>query len=96
LTRDYTLHHLWKEMIEEDSNVVAEACPPKGNSASMRVTRCFIDEVSRDIGLLPLANRLCYGDYLFWENYHPNITFSRTQTLVDGDPICDHTVTWND
>jgi hypothetical protein len=96
LTRGYTLHHLWKEMIEKDSNVVAEACPAKGNSASMRVTRCFIDEVSRDIGLLPLADRLCYGDYLFWENYHPNITFSRTQTLVDGDPICDHTVTWKD
>jgi hypothetical protein len=52
--------------------------------------------VSRDIGLLPLADRLCYGDYLFWENYHPNIAFSRTQTLIDGDSICDHTVTWTD
>ena len=96
LTRDYTLHHLWREMIEKDSNIVAEACQAKGDSASMRVTRCFINEVSRDIGLLPLAGRLCYGDYLFWDEYHPKITFSRTQTLVDGDPICDHTVTWTD
>jgi len=96
LTRSYTLNYLWKEMIKEDSNIVSEACLPKGNSASMRVTRCFIHEVSRDIGLLPLADRLCHGDYLFWEDYHPNITFSRTQTLVGGDPICDHTVTWTD
>ena len=96
LTREYTLHHLWAEMISKDTNIVSEACPPEGNSASMRVTRCFINEVSRDIGLLPLAGRLCYGDYLFWESYHPNITFSRTRTLVDGDPICNHTVTWTD
>ena len=96
LTREYILHHLWEGMIAKDTNIVSEACPPKGNSASMRVTRCFINEVSRDIGLLPLADRLCYGDYLFWESYHPNITFSRTQTLVDGDPICNHTVTWTD
>ena len=96
LTKEYILHHLWAEMISKDTNIVSEACPPKGSSASMRVTRCFINEVSRDIGLLPLADRLCYGDYLFWENYHPNITFSRAHTLVDGDPICDHTVTWTD
>jgi len=96
LTKEYILHHFWEGMIARDTNIVSEACPPKGNSASMRVTRCFINEVSRDIGLLPLADKLCYGDYLFWENYHPNIAFSRTQTLVDGDPICNHTVTWTD
>ena len=96
LTREYILHRLWAEMIPKDTNIVSEACPPEGSTASMRVTRCFINEVSRDIGLLPLADRLCYGDYLFWESYHPNITFSRTQTLVDGDPICNHTVTWTD
>ena len=94
LTRDYILHHLWEDMIAKDTNIIAEACPPKGNAASMRVTRCFINEVSRDIGLLPVANRLCNADYLFWENYHPNITFSRTRTLVGGDLFCDHTVTW--
>jgi len=96
LTRDYTLHHLWPEMIKRDSNIVADACPPKENSASLRVTRCFINEVARDIGLMAVADRLCYGDVLFWENYHPNITFSRTQTLIGGDPICDHTLTWTD
>jgi hypothetical protein len=96
LTKEYILNHLWAEMIPKDTNIVSEACPPKGDSASMRVTRCFINEVSRDIGLLPLADKLCYGDCLFWENYHPNITFSRTRTLVAGDPICDHTVTWTE
>jgi hypothetical protein len=96
LTRDYTLHHLWPEMIKRDSNILAEARPPEGNSASLRVTRCFISEVARDIGLMAVADRLCYGDVLFWEKYHPNIAFSRTQTLMGGDPICDHTLTWID
>ncbi len=96
LTRDYVVNDLYREMIPKDANIVAEACPAKGNSGSMRVTRCFINEVSREIGLHPLADKLCYGDYIFWESYHPNVSFSRTQTLVDGDPICDHTVTWTE
>ena len=96
LTRDYTLNHLWPEVIKRDYNIVAKACPPKGNSASLQVTRCFINEVARDIGLMDVADRLCDGDVLFWEKYHTNIAFSRTQTLIGGDPICDHTLSWID
>lgn len=96
LTRDYVLHRLWPEMIERDDNIEAEATPPRGDSASLRVHRCFINEVARDIGLMPVADRLCFGDFRFWDGYHPQIRFSRTKTLVTGDSICDHTLTWID
>jgi len=93
-TKDFTLHHAWQELIKKDYNVVAEVSPPKGNSVSLHVHRCFINEVARDLGLLPVGDRICFGDFIFWEDYHPNIKFSRTKTLLSGDSYCDHTLTW--
>jgi hypothetical protein len=83
-------------MIRQDYNIVAEACPPDASSASINVHRCFFNEVVRDIGLMPIADRICHADIVFWEKYHPNITFSRTKTLIAGDDLCDHTLTWTD
>jgi hypothetical protein len=96
LTRDYVLHQLWPEMIDRDYNIEAEACSPSGTSVSLKVRRCFINEVARDVGLMPVADRICSGDFRFWEGYHPRLRFSRTQTLLAGDPLCDHTLTWLD
>jgi len=94
LTREYVLHELWQDMIERDYNIEAEASPPCDSRASLRVRRCFINEVVRDVGLMPVADRICFGDFRFWEGYHPRVRFSRTKTLLAGDPICDHTLSW--
>ena len=99
LTKDLVLHRLWPEMIRLDYNVEAEAVPPdpsRGNSASLCVRRCYINEVVRDVGLLPMADAICGGDEVFWDGYHPNVRFSRTRTLLRGDSVCDHTLTWKD
>jgi hypothetical protein len=96
LSRDYVLHHLWRDMISRDYNIEAESLPSQDNSASLQVHRCFINEVVRDIGLMPVADRFCFGDFRFWEDYHPNVHFSRTRTLLAGDLLCDHTLTWVD
>jgi len=94
LTRDVVLHQVWQGLVKGDDNIVAEVCPPEGDSVSLLVRRCFINEVARDIGLLSVGDRICYGDYIFWENYHPNVKFSRTKTLMAGDTFCNHTLTW--
>jgi hypothetical protein len=96
LTKDIVLHEVWPNLVENDYNVDAEACPPKRNSATLHVHRCFFNEVVRDIGLMDVADRICHADFVFWENYHPNITFSRTKTLIAGDNLCDHTINWTD
>jgi len=95
-TKDFVLNHVWPHLIARDYNVEAVAMPSDGNSASLHVTRCFIHEVAMDVGLKPVADRLCHGDYIFWETYHPNVKFSRTHTLVNGDDHCNHTITWVD
>jgi hypothetical protein len=96
LSKELVLHRLWPKMIRRDYNIVAEADPPRGNSASLRVRRCYINEVVREVGLMPVADKICGGDFVFWDGYHRNVSFSRTQTLLRGDSLCDHTLTWKD
>jgi hypothetical protein len=95
-TRDFMLHNVFQNLVANDYNVEATVMPPEGNSVSLNVRRCFINEVARDVGLMQVADRLCYGDHIFWKNYHPQVIFSRTRALIDGDDLCDHTLTWVD
>lgn len=96
LSKDLVLKRLWPEMIRRDYNIVADAVPHDGNSASLCVQRCYINEVVREVGLMPVADRICGGDFVFWDGYHRNVVFSRTRTLLRGDSLCDHTLTWKD
>jgi hypothetical protein len=93
-TKDFMLHHAWQELIRNDYNIVAEVSPPAGDSVSLHVRRCFINEVVRDVGLMPVGDRICYGDVVFWKDRHPCIEFSRTKTLLAGDDCCNHTLRW--
>jgi hypothetical protein len=94
MNRDVVLHEVWKGFVENDYNVEATIDPVDGSSVSLRVTRCFINEVIRDLGLLSLADIICGTDFRFWDGYHPNVRFSRTKTLLAGDDVCNHTLTW--
>lgn len=96
LSKEIVLHKVWPDLIKQDYNVVAEACPPGEHSATMHVSRCFFNEVARDVGLTPVADKICHADFVFWEHYHPNIIFSRTKTLIAGDNLCDHTLNWRE
>jgi len=93
-TKEFMLNHVWQHLVAHDYNIEGNVMPPAGNSVSLNVQRCFYNEVARDVGLMPVADRMCYGDYIFWETYHPNVKFSRTKTLISGDDHCNHTITW--
>jgi hypothetical protein len=95
-TKEFMLNHVWQHLVEKDYNIRGSVMPPEGDSISLNVQRCFYDEVSRELGLMPIADRMCNGDFIFWETYHPNVRFSRTKTLIKGDDYCNHTLTWVD
>jgi L-2-amino-thiazoline-4-carboxylic acid hydrolase-like protein len=95
-TRDFVLNNVWQYLTDRDYNIEGSVMPPNGNSISLNVQRCFYNEVARDLELMAIASRMCHGDYVFWKTYHPNVRFSRTKTLIDGDAYCDHTLTWVD
>jgi hypothetical protein len=93
-TKNFMLHNVWPYLVANDYNIEGKVMPPEGNSVSLNVKRCFYNEVSRDVGLMPVAHLMCQSDYIFWENFHPNVKFSRTKTLIAGDDHCNHTLTW--
>ena len=57
----------------------------------IKATECLWAKVYRekDAGDLGFAT-VCYADALWAKSAHPNIKFTRTKTLMQGDSHCDH------
>jgi hypothetical protein len=76
----------WKEggALEID---VLEA---NGDRLSFNVTRCRYAEMYRALGLADLGASLsCERDGALVEGFNPEITLTRTQTIMGGAPFCD-------
>jgi len=55
------------------------------------VTRCFLADEAAAHGMPELAHAFyCAWDEGFCQGLSPKISFIRTQTLMNGDPCCDH------
>jgi hypothetical protein len=54
------------------------------------VTRCRYAEMYRALGVLELGAVLsCGRDYALGEGFNPDMTLTRTQTIMEGAPFCD-------
>ena len=57
---------------------------------SFNVTRCKYAEMYRALGLADLGGSLsCLRDYALIEGFNPDVTLTRTQTIMEGAPHCD-------
>ena len=60
------------------------------NTFAFNVTRCKYSEMYREMGLANIGALLsCVRDAEFIAGYNPEITFTRTQTLMEGASHCD-------
>ncbi|MFH0761350.1 MAG: L-2-amino-thiazoline-4-carboxylic acid hydrolase [Bacteroidota bacterium] len=58
---------------------------------SWRVTECLNAKVFRKLEAADIGYAtLCHGDEAWAKAFNPNITFSRTKTLMEGHDCCDH------
>ncbi len=54
------------------------------------VTRCRFAEMYASLGLADIGGLLsCARDAAMIDGFNPNITFERTQTIMEGAPYCD-------
>lgn len=54
------------------------------------VTRCRYAEMYRALGIPELGAVLsCGRDYALGEGFNPNMKLTRTQTIMEGAPLCD-------
>lgn len=61
-----------------------------GERLSFNVVRCRYAEMYRAIGLGDLGSSLsCQRDFALAEGFNPEISLTRTQTLMEGAPFCD-------
>ena len=82
----FSVLELWKR---EDA-LVSETVVETETQLEFNVTRCRYAEMYREMGLEEIGGLLsCVRDYEFMQGYNPNITYSRTQTLMQGASHCD-------
>lgn len=61
-----------------------------GDRFSFNVTRCRYAEMYRGLGIPELGALFsCNRDYAMVEGFNPEITLTRTQTIMGGAPHCD-------
>ena len=75
-TRD---HALEIEVIEESEDVL-----------SFNVTRCRYAELYDSLGILNIGTIFsCARDFALIEGFNPDVSLTRTQTIMEGAPFCD-------
>ena len=60
------------------------------SSVRFRFTACPWATHFRALGRPDVGRFFCDADYPMVECFSPSLGFERTQTLMDGDPCCDH------
>ena len=61
-----------------------------GERFSFNVTRCRYAEMYRALGVPELGTLLsCNRDFALVEGFNPDVTLTRTQTIMEGAPHCD-------
>jgi hypothetical protein len=70
--------HNWQRVIDEPGRV------------GYHYTRCMWAEIFHELGEPELGLILCASDEPAVISYNPELAFTRTKTLMDGDELCDH------
>lgn len=77
------------------NTLVMEIVEDSEKAFELKVSEClwastFRDADAGDIGYA----MVCYGDYAWARGYNSKIEMVRDQTLMQGDPICNHRYIW--
>jgi predicted ArsR family transcriptional regulator len=86
---DTVVEALWDQMGEIAEFTVEERTP---ELLRFRVTRCLFADEMRALNAADIGFAFyCSYDYGFCQGLNPEIKFTRSQTLMQGDRCCDHT-----
>jgi hypothetical protein len=76
----------WKQ----DDALEIEVLEQSAQRFSFNVTRCRYAELYRALGIPELGAVLsCNRDFSLIEGFNPEVTLTRTQTIMEGAPFCD-------
>ncbi len=85
---DTVMKVLWDQMDGLAEFTVEERTP---ELLQLKVTKCLFADEMRTLGAADIGLAFyCSYDYGFCQGLNPEIKFTRTQTLMQGDRCCDH------
>ena len=70
--------HMWEKVISEPDRV------------GYNFTRCMYAEIFGELGEPDLGWVICARDEPWAKSYNPKIQFKRTETLMEGNKVCNH------
>jgi hypothetical protein len=81
---------LVREVWSKDVAMTVEFFEETDRNLSFNVTRCAYAELYQNMGILEFGFCLsCCRDEAFIQGFNPQIRLLRTQTIMQGAPICD-------
>jgi hypothetical protein len=82
-------NHFWKHAL------TFEIVEDTSQAFEVRVTECLWAKTFRELGATDIGYVLiCHPDYAYCQGFNPQITMSRSQTLMQGDNYCNHRWVW--
>ncbi len=61
----------------------------------LKITECLWAKTLRDMGAADIGYALiCHRDYGDCQGFNPNITLTRSKTLMQGNDCCNHRLVW--
>jgi predicted ArsR family transcriptional regulator len=90
-TLESLLKLIWEPMIGAGFEYTYKK---RGRETRFRVTRCPLYDMAKELGAEKwLYHLACLTDEPTVTGFNKNIRFSRSQTLMKGHPVCNHTYT---
>lgn len=78
------------EAWKKDDALVIDVLDQTDETFSFNVTRCRYAELYAELGIPELGSILsCDRDFTLMEGFNPNVSLTRTQTIMEGAAFCD-------
>jgi predicted ArsR family transcriptional regulator len=78
-----------------EGTLTKEVVEDTDTAFELKVTECIWARVFRDAGAGEIGHAcVCHGDHAMAAGFNPGIVMERDQTLMQGDPCCNHRYLW--
>ncbi|MGB9442185.1 MAG: L-2-amino-thiazoline-4-carboxylic acid hydrolase [Desulfobacterales bacterium] len=87
-----SLHHFFEtlQFWTRDDALKIEVIEASEDVLSFNVTRCRYAELYDSLGIRDIGTIFsCARDFALIEGFNPDVTLTRTQTIMEGAPFCD-------
>ena len=83
---------IYKEF--ESQNLIFDVIKESPTRFEIVVKRCLIYEAFKELGLEKITQWICDIAFLFFENYHPQLLYSKDQMIAKGNERCHEVFIW--